>query len=336
MLKVCVAGGSGYGGVELIQILLRHPDVEIVSVSSERHAGTEVTDLYPHLRDVISLHFSTLKELVQEDCDVLFLALPHGQAMKVVPEVAEKTLVIDLSGDFRLDSPETFQEFYGFAHQAMKYQSGFVYGLTEINREQIGTTRRISNPGCFATASLLALHPLYKENCLDGPVFVDSKTGSSGSGRNPSEKTHHPRRTQSLFPYKPFRHQHLPEMRQLLSNPANPLIFQAHSTPLVRGIFASHYTTLKDEFTAETVLRIYRDYYSTEHFVRLVPGCPDASSVQHSNFTDIGIAVQDSHLIVWSTLDNLGKGAAGQAVQNMNIALGIDETTALGGAPAFP
>jgi N-acetyl-gamma-glutamyl-phosphate reductase len=336
MLRAGIAGGSGYGGLELIQILMRHPQVDLVWLSSQKHAGKNPGEVFPHLRGLLKVAFSRMEELQEADLDLLFLALPHGEAMKVLPTLPQELRIVDLSGDFRLHEPQVFEEYYGFPMTAAALQRQFVYGLPEINRNQIRSATRIANPGCFATATLLALYPLYEEGWIAGPVYVDSKTGSSGSGRTPSEKTHHPRRSQSLFPYKPFRHQHLPEMRQILSRPSNPLIFQPHSAPLVRGIFASHYMQLETPVGLEEVQQLFIKYYGEETFIRWTPSCPDVSSVQHSNFVDLGAATENGFLVLWSTLDNLQKGAAGQAVQNMNIAFGFEETMALTHAPAFP
>lgn len=336
MLKVGVAGGSGYGGVELVGILLRHPEAEVVSISSGRHAGSEVSDLYPHLRELVPTRFSSLEETLGTELDLLVLALPHGEALKVVPQLDSDLKVIDLSGDFRISDPAVFERFYGIPMTAPEFQSEFVYGLTEINRDALRLAQRVANPGCFATATLLALYPLYRESWIEGPVFVDSKTGSSGSGRSPGANTHHPKRTNSLFPYKPFAHQHLPEMRQILAREENPLVFQAHSTPLVRGIFASHYMRVCRELSHKTVADLYHDYYGEDYFIRWVPGVPDASAVRHSNFVDLGAATDGEHLIVWSALDNLQKGAAGQAVQNLNLMFGLDEVTGLDYPPQFP
>ncbi len=336
MYEVGIAGGSGYGGLELIHLLLRHPQVRLRMLSSERHRGRDVCDLYPHLRGLIDLSFSSLDETVTADLDILFLALPHGEAMKVVPRVPRDRLVVDLSGDFRISDPEVFQRYYGFPLSATEIQREFVYGLTEIHRDRIRNARRIANPGCFATATILALYPLVREGWIDGTVYVDSKTGSSGSGRSPSDKTHHPRRAQAFFPYKPFRHQHVPEILETLGNPSLSLVFQPHSTPLVRGIFAGHYLRTVREVTAGDVEALYRDYYDGEPFIRWSSEPPDACYVAHSNYVDLGAATDGHHLIVWSTLDNLQKGAAGQAVQNMNVACGFPETTALEGSPLFP
>lgn len=336
MLNVGIAGASGYGGAELIHILTRHTEVKIVSVSSETFAGQTISSVYPHLHQILPLEFVPLRDTLEQRLDVLFLALPHGAAMGVVPKVDPETLVIDLSGDFRIVDPDVFADYYGFPMVSTDLQKEFVYGLTEINRGQLNGAKRISNPGCFATATLLGLYPLYQKGWIDGPVWVDSKTGSSGSGRSPSAKTHHPRRTNSLFPYKSFSHQHLPEIQQILNREENPLIFQTYSAPFVRGIFASHYMSLKSPKDSKEVGELFASFYEDEPFIRWAGSSPDLSSIQRSNYVDIGCAVNGRYLIVWSTLDNLQKGAAGQAVQNMNVALGFNETNALEVAPSFP
>ena len=336
MLKAGIAGGSGYSGTELAGILKGHPEVELVWLSSDRYSGEPVENLYPHLRGLTNLRFSPIASLPGQDLDVLFLAMPHGKAMQVAPEISSDTLVVDLSGDFRISSPEIFQEYYGFAMSNPDLQKEFVYGLSEINRSNLAGAGRIANPGCFATATLLGLYPLYQAGMLDGPVYVDAKTGSSGSGRNPKPGTHHPRRCSSFFGYKSFTHQHLPEMEQLLSNPANPLIFQAHSAPMVRGIFSTHYSRLNRQLDLDSVRELFKDFYADSPFVRWVNGSPDLSSVLHSNYVDIGAAEKNGFLVLWAVLDNLQKGAAGQAVQNMNIALGFPESCGLARPPSFP
>ena len=336
MAKIGIAGGSGYGGAELVHILLGHPRAELVWISSEQHAGKKIPQVYPHLRGLLELSFSPLAELSCADLDVLFLALPHGEAMKIVPGLPEDLVVIDLSGDFRIADPEVFEKFYHFPLESPQEQKKFIYGLTELNREEIRGARRIANPGCFASATLLALHPLFREEWIEGAVFVDTKTGSSGAGRSPGATTHHPWRSNSLFPYKPFSHQHLPEITQVLGKPDHPVVFQTYSAPFVRGIFASHYMQLSKEAKAEDLAQLYRDYYGSDFFIRWVPDCPNVNSVRHSNFVDIGAATEDGFLIVWSVLDNLQKGAAGQAVQNMNLICDFPEETGLESAPALP
>ena len=336
MVRVGIAGGSGYAGVELIQILLRHPQAEIVWLSSQQHAGKKPEQVYPNLRGFLDIPFTPLSEIGGTDLDVLFMALPHGQAMKIVGTLPAELPIIDLSGDFRISDPELFERFYRFPLSSVEEQKRFVYGLTELNREKIRAAQRVSNPGCFATATILALYPLFQENWIKGPVFVDSKTGSSGAGHSHGETTHHPRRSNSLFAYRPFQHQHLPEIMQALAKPDYPLVFQTYSASFVRGIFASHYMQLTNPVTLEAVSELYQSRYASDFFVRWVPGCPDVNFVRHSNFVDIGAATHDDFLIVWSVLDNLQKGAAGQAVQNLNLMCGFPEKTALDAPPAHP
>lgn len=336
MVKVGIAGGSGYGGTELVHILLRHPQTELTWISSEQHAGEELEAVHPHLRGFLDVRFSPLNSLNASDLDVLFLALPSGEALKLVPALPPDLKVIDLSGDFRIADAAVFEQFYHLPLNCPDVQKDFVYGLTELNREKIRSSKRVANPGCFATATVLALYPLFQEGCIEAPVFVDTKTGSSGAGRSMSSTTHHPRRTNSFFAYKPFQHQHLPEIAQALYQPCQSLVLQTHSAPFVRGIFATHYTRLLQPLSLEAVAAIYAHQYGEDFFIRWSPQCPDVNFVRHSNFVDIGVATKSNVLIVWSVLDNLQKGAAGQAVQNMNVMCGFPEQMALDQPPVHP
>ena len=336
MVRVGIAGGSGYAGVELIQILLRHPQVEIVWLSSQNHAGKKPGQVYPNLRGFLDIPFTPVSQITKTELDVLFTALPHGQAMEIAGTLPRELSIIDLSGDFRISDPKLFERFYHFPQTADEEQKRFVYGLTELNRDKICAAKCVANPGCFATATILALSPLFQENWIKGPVFVDSKTGSSGAGHTHGETTHHPRRSNSLFAYRPFQHQHLPEILQALEKPDHPLVFQTYSAPFVRGIFASHYMQLAKPVTLKAVAELYQTRYASDFFVRWIPGCPDVNFVRHSNFVDIGASTQDGFLIVWSVLDNLQKGAAGQAVQNFNLMFGFPEKTALDTPPVHP
>jgi N-acetyl-gamma-glutamyl-phosphate reductase len=252
--------------------------------------------------------------------------------------------VVDLSGDFRLDDAGEFREHYGREHTAVELQREFVYGLTEFNRERIKSARLISNPGCFATATLLGLGPLAASGALKGRVVVDAKTGSSGSGAKPAANTHHPQRSNSFYAYKPFAHQHVPEIEQALravgaeGRWSSELVFMTHSLPVSRGIFASVYAELQEgsEMTAEELRALYEEFYRGSFFVRLVPGSPDINWVKMTNFCDIGFAARGRQVAVFAALDNLVKGAAGQAVQNMNLMFGLEEKTGLmlvGGNP---
>lgn len=336
MIKVGILGGSGYGGSELLRILLFHPQVEIKLVTANEHAGKRVDAVHPNLARLTDLQFVAApdaSELASLDC--VFLALPHGQAMEIVPSLPRSVKAIDLSGDFRLRDADLFKQFYGFEQTQAQAQREFVYGLTEVNRAQIKEATRIANPGCFATALALGLYPFIASGMVIGKMIADLKTGSSGSGAKPAANTHHPKRANSFYAYKTFAHQHQPEVEQLLAavNPrwqeTGSLILQTHSLPTVRGIFASIYLTTNQVMAGERVNELLRNFYSNEYFIRLVSGSPDINWVKCTNFVDIGYATQGDTVIVFVAIDNLVKGAAGQAVQNMNLMFGIEERTGL-------
>jgi N-acetyl-gamma-glutamyl-phosphate reductase common form len=333
-LKIAIFGGSGYGGSELLRILLLHPDADIKFVTANEHAGKAVGDVHRNLLGLTNLQFRKAPNDFEglADLDCAFLALPHGQAMEVAPRLPENVKVIDLSGDFRLNDAEAFAQHYGREHTAMNAQTQFVYGLTETNREVIRTASRIANPGCFATATLLGLAPLVANNLLSCRVIVDAKTGSSGSGAKAAANTHHPQRSNSFYAYKPFTHQHVPEIEQELKSVGewdHELVFMTHSLPVARGIFSSIYTETRNEISAADARAMFAEFYRESFFVRLVEGSPDINWVKTTNFCDIGFAARGRQLVVFTAIDNLVKGAAGQAVQNMNLMFGLDEKTGL-------
>ena len=333
-IRIGIFGGSGYGGSELLRILLLHPNAEIKIVTANEQVGKAVSEVHRNLQGLTDLAFTTAPEDLNtlENFDCLFLALPHGQAMEIAPRLPESVTVIDLSGDFRLRDKESFATHYGREHTAMEVQASFVYGLTETNREAIKSARMIANPGCFATATLLGLAPLTAASLISGRVIVDAKTGSSGSGNKPAANTHHPQRSNSFYAYKPFTHQHVPEIEQELRHVGDwnsELVFMTHSLPVSRGIFASIYAELNIAMTEADVRHLFADFYRDAFFVRLVKGSPDINWVKTTNFCDLGFAVRGKQLVVFSAIDNLVKGAAGQAVQNMNLMFGLDEKTGL-------
>lgn len=333
IIKAAIFGGSGYGGSELLKILLFHPNVEIVLVTANEHAGKAVSDVHKNLNGLTDLRFEKAPDDLSSltDIDVAFFGLPHGQALGLVPQLAPDVKVIDLSGDFRIDDPEVFRKFYKAEHDG-DIQSNFVYGLTETNREAIKTAQYIANPGCFATATLLALAPVVKGQLFDGKIVVDAKTGSSGSGAKAAANTHHPQRMHSFYAYKPFTHQHVPEIEQHLRSLNifdESLVFMTHSLPVSRGIFASCYLETKEPHSTEQLSDIYRSFYSDSFFVRVVGGSPDINWVKNTNFCDIAVHTHGKNAVVFSAIDNLVKGAAGQAVQNMNLMFGLDEKTGL-------
>jgi N-acetyl-gamma-glutamyl-phosphate reductase len=345
-LKIGIFGGSGYGGSELLRILLFHPRAEVSFVTANEHAGKAVAEVHRNLHGLTELRFEKAPDDFEslKGVDCVFLALPHGQALEIAPRLPTGLKVVDLSGDFRLRDADAFREHYGREHTATELQREFVYGLTELNREQIKRARLVSNPGCFATATLLGLAPLAAAGAIKGRVVVDAKTGSSGSGAKPAANTHHPQRSNSFYAYKPFMHQHVPEIEQTLGDVSgergwsNELVFMTHSLPVSRGIFASIYAETDEgrRMSADDLMALYAEFYRGSFFVRLVKGSPDINWVKTTNFCDIGFAARGQQVAVFSALDNLVKGAAGQAVQNMNLMFGLEERTGLllvGGNP---
>ncbi len=331
-IKIAVFGGSGYGGSELLRILLFHENAEIVLVTANEHAGKAVGEVHKNLFGICNLKFEIAPDDLSklENIDVAFFALPHGQALHLIPNLPKNVKAIDLSGDFRIDDVDVFKQFYKL--EKADLQSEFVYGLTETNRERIKTAKYIANPGCFATATLLALAPLVKSGLLTGKIIVDAKTGSSGSGAKAAANTHHPQRMNSFYAYKPFQHQHLPEIAQHLKSIGefeNEFVFMTHSLPVSRGIFASCYLETTNILTNEDLKNLYENFYENSYFVRIVENSPDINWVKTTNFCDIAVHSFGKQIAVFSAIDNLVKGAAGQAVQNMNLMFGLDETTRL-------
>lgn len=333
-IKIAVFGGSGYGGSELLRILLAHPNAEIALVTANEHAGKAVGAVHKNLFGLTDLQFERAPEDLStlENVDVAFFALPHGQALSLIPNLPENVKVVDLSGDFRINDKDVFKQFYKLEHTADELQSKFVYGLTETNREAIKCANYVANPGCFATATLLALAPVVKSGLLTGKVIVDAKTGSSGSGAKAAANTHHPQRMTSFYAYKPFQHQHVPEIEQHLREIGefpHDFIFMTHSLPVARGIFASVYLETTNLLTNEDVKNLYELFYKDSFFVRIVENSPDINWVKTTNFCDIALHSNGKQIVVFSAIDNLVKGASGQAVQNMNLMFGLDETTGL-------
>lgn len=334
-IKIAIFGGSGYGGSELLRILLFHPNAEIVLVTANEHADKAIGKVHRNLFGLTDLRFEKAPEDLSnlENIDVAFFALPHGQALNLIPRLPENVKVVDLSGDFRINDADVFRQFYKLEHTAADLQRRFVYGLTETNREQIKSARYIANPGCFATATLLALAPMINSGLLTGKIIVDAKTGSSGSGAKAAANTHHPQRMNSFYAYKPFSHQHVPEIEQHLREIGeftSDFVFMTHSLPVSRGIFASCYLETTNILTNEDLKNLYELFYRDSFFVRFVEGSPDINWVKTTNFCDIAAqANNDKQIVVFAAIDNLVKGAAGQAVQNMNLMFGLDETTGL-------
>ena len=330
-VRAAIVGGTGYGGMELLRLLLEHPQVKVTAITSRTETGA-VADVHPHLRGLTRLSFSAERavDLAQEN-DVLFFATPHGVSAKESPAVldASDTIrIVDLSGDFRLADAALYEEHYGKPHAHPERLGEAVYGAPECGRRaEIAGARLVANPGCHALASLLALWPLSRAGLIDGRVSIASVTGSSGSGASPGKGTHHPERFGSFKAYKPLHHQHVPEIVGALAGDAR-LDFVPHSGPFSRGIHVTAFVPLAEGGEAGA-RPAFEQAYGQEPFVRLVPDAPELRAVVGSNFADIGLVAEDGVAVVLAVIDNLVKGMAGTAVQNMNLMFGLDETAGL-------
>lgn len=339
-IGVAILGGSGLGAGELLRYLVNVPQVMVATVVSTSHPGELISTAHPHLaRSYPNLRFSenfSAETLRQYTHQVIFLALPHGHAARTLKELALASgLVIDLSADFRLRNEAIHRATYPDVPYEPQARTGFVYGLSELQREALKTARAISNPGCLATACILAVAPLAVhfgaekwQDQIEGSLCFDAKTGTSGAGRTPQESMHHPFRHANFEAYKVLAHRHEPEIRQGLGLGALdglPTMFVPHLLPTARGIFATTFAQLRESGDARALTDTFRQFYRTSPSVRIVEGTPRLHDVLGTNFCDIAIAVRGKQLVITSALDNLGKGMAGQAIQNMNIALGLDE-----------
>ncbi len=337
-IRVAIVGGSGYTGGELLRLLLFHPQVEVKQVTSERLTGNFVHQVHPNLRGLTQLKFSSVSELV--DCDLLFLCLPHGEAMKKMPEFLRMApKVIDLSGDFRLKNPADYEIWYKIAHPHPQLLANFVYGIPEIHGEKMKTADYISSAGCNATVTILALYPFFKNDLVEPErTVVEVKAGSSEGGNQVSEASHHPERSGCVRSYKPTSHRHVAEMIQELSFGRNIAIhFSATSIDMVRGILATSHLFLKQKLAEKDIWHLYRQDYGDEPFIRIIKDrkgiyrYPEPKLLSGTNYCDIGFELDErsNRLVVISAIDNLMKGAAGQAVQAFNIMNGFPVKTAL-------
>ncbi len=347
MINVGIVGGTGYTGGELLRILYMHPEVEITCVTSRTKAGKRVESVHPYLRDLLDLKIQEYNpDHLTDNCDYVFFATPHGVSRFLVPEIHETDVkIVDLSADFRLRDEAVYEKFYG-PHPHPELLDEAVYGLPELHREEIRGASLVACPGCMSTASILPLAPLMPK-IDDEKIVVDVKIGSSGGGSSFSKATHHPERANVIRPYKVTGHRHTAEIEQelsIISGGEVKVCFSAHAIDAVRGILATIHTFPTEHMEEKDLWRIYREKYRDEPFVRIVRlrnglySLPDPKLVIGSNFCDIGFEV-DKHVervVLLSALDNLVKGAAGQAVQNMNIMARIDETAGLKFPGLFP
>jgi N-acetyl-gamma-glutamyl-phosphate reductase len=345
--KASILGGSGYGAAEIIRRLLLHPEVELVRVASIDGVGELLSVAHPNLEGLTDLRFEKLTpEEAAAGMDVVFLGLPHKVSATAVPKIVDSgATIIDLSGDFRLKDAAAYERYYGGAHPCPDLLPRAVYGLPELNRERIRAAKLIASPGCFATATILGLLPLARAGLLAGPVDTVGITGSSGSGVAPQAGTHHPVRAVNLRTYKPLSHQHIPEILETLSSAGGQrlaLHFVPVSAPLSRGIFVTSFARVDPRVTREEIEAAFRATTEGEPFLRWPKKRPpEVVAVSGSNYVEIAFehGPVDAGLrtvAVFSAIDNLIKGGAGQAVESMNLALGLDEKLTLADAGGYP
>ena len=346
MIKAGVIGATGYGGSELMRLLLAHPEVEVKTVTSKSYTGMEFSEVYENFRHIGDMSLEELDmDNIAKDCDVVFLALPHGVAAKTISaKTLRETKIIDFGADFRLKSYDIYEKWYGLKHEGRELLKKAVYGLCELNRDEIKNASLIANPGCYTTCGIMALAPLVASGAIDiKSIIIDAKSGVSGAGRALSLGSMFCECNENIKAYKIASHRHTPEIEEQLSRLCkNEIVisFTPHLIPMNRGILSTCYASLAQNLSYKDIYEIYSKFYKDEYFVRLTRNgvFPETKWVKGSNFIDIGFAVDErtGRVIVVSAIDNLLKGAAGQAVQNMNIMFGLDEKTGFSYVPPFP
>ena len=349
-MKIGVVGASGYVGGELLRLLVMHPKIEFSMVTSRQYAGEYVHRVHPSLKGFTELMFSPVDvDKLASSCDLIFTSVPHGKAVEIVKKLYDAGVkVIDLSADYRLKNPKAYVEYYGWEHPHPELLVKSAYGIPELHRDEIKNSQLVSCPGCMAVTSVLAIAPLVKNSLIDlDHIIVDSKIGSSGAGGKPSAGTHHAMRYGVVRPYKPVKHRHTAEIEQEIGAIAQREVrisMSPHAVNIVRGILCTNHTFLKRQTTVQELWKIYRAMYKGEPFIRFIRDTkglykyPDPKFVVGSNFCDIGFDVDEknSRLVALSASDNLMKGAAGSAVQCMNVMHGFDETDGLRYTPVNP
>lgn len=345
-IKAGIIGATGYAGGELVRILSRHPEVEIVWYGSRSYIDQNYADVYRNMFEIVDAKCldDNMEELA-ERADVIFTATPQGFCASMMSEeILSKTKIVDLSADFRIKDVKTYEKWYGIEHKSPQFIEEAVYGLCEVNREQIKGARLIANPGCYTTCSILTAYPLAKEGMIDmSTLIVDAKSGTSGAGRGAKVPNLYCEVNENIKAYGVASHRHTPEIEEQLGYAAGEEVlinFTPHLVPMNRGILATEYATLTKKVTTEEVKAVYDKYYAKETFVRVMGDgvCPETKWVEGSNYVDIGFKIDErtGRIIMMGAIDNLVKGAAGQAVQNMNLLFGLDETMGLDLVPMFP
>lgn len=346
MIKVGIIGSTGYAGQELVRILLQHPDAEIVWYGSRSYIDKKYSDIFGNMFQLVDdVCLGENMDELADKADVIFTATPQGLCSSIINEdVLSKTKVIDLSADFRIKDVETYEKWYGIEHKSPEFIDEAVYGLCEINRDDIKKARLIANPGCYPTCSTLSIYPMAKEGLIDmNTVIIDAKSGASGAGRGAKTANLYCEVNESIKAYGVASHRHTPEIEEQLSYASGEKVlinFTPHLVPMNRGILATSYATLKEKVTYDDVKKVYDKYYKDEYFVRVLEKdvCPETRWVEGSNFVDVNFKIDErtNRIIMMGAIDNVVKGAAGQAVQNMNIMFGLDENTGLKLVPMFP
>jgi len=345
MIKVSVIGATGYTGQELVRMLIQHPAVEVVGLGSHSYAGKKYADIYPHFRQIVDLTcLDTNDSELIEQADVVFLALPHGLSVPYAKKcLAQGKKVIDLGADFRLKDPEVYRAWYKKTGATEELLGQAVYGLPEINRDLVKSANLVANPGCYPTTAILALYPLLQEKLLNpGWIIIDSKSGVSGTGRSAQVSSLYSEVNEDLKAYGLPQHRHIPEIEQELTGAAGEEIkvsFTPHLVPLTRGMMSTIYT-VPNILDVDKIEKVYQEYYGQEPFVRVYPQgqFPHTKWVQGTNFCDLGFSLdrRTGRLVIISVIDNLTKGASGQAIQNMNLMCGLEETVGLPRVALYP
>lgn len=346
MIRVGIIGSTGYAGQEIVRILLRHPEAKIVWYGSRSYIDKRYSEVFGNMFQLVEdvCKGENMKDLA-EQVDVIFTATPQGLCGSLVnEEILSKVKIVDLSADFRIKDVDKYEKWYGIHHESPDFVNEAVYGLCEINREDVKKARLIANPGCFPTCSVLSIYPLAKEGIIDmSTVIIDAKSGTSGAGRGAKVANLYCEVNESIKAYGVTTHRHTPEIEDQLSYASGEdvvLNFTPHLVPMNRGILVTAYASLKKEVTYEEVKAIYDKYYKDEYFVRVLDKdvCPETRWVEGSNFVDVNFRIdpRTNRVIMMGAIDNLVKGAAGQAVQNMNLLFGLPENLGLEMPPVFP
>ncbi len=346
MIKAGIIGSTGYAGQELARLLMQHPDAEIVWLGSKSYVGCPYSDIYGNMYKIADENcLDDDIDKLADAADVIFTATPQGYSSSVISEdILGRAKLIDLSADFRFKDVSVYSKWYGMEHQNPSFAKEAVYGLCEINREDIRKARLVANPGCYTTCSILALYPLVKEDLIDpDTIIIDAKSGTSGAGRSAKTDNLYCEVNENIKAYSVTTHRHTPEIEEQLGYAAGRpvvLTFTPHLVPMERGILVTAYASLEKGIKDEDIRNAYEKYYGKEHFIRLLKdgACPETRWVRGSNYVDIGFKIDPrcGRVIVMGAIDNLVKGAAGQAVQNMNIMFGLKENEGLDMIPLFP